>query len=488
MHIVMVTPELAPVAKVGGLADVVAGLSRDLIRKGHTVEVMLPMYHCMAYDGIDDLQRVYEELWVPHFGEWYTEEVYSGTVGGIPCHFLTGGDRFRREAIYGYDDDMFRFVHFNRAVMEYLTRTERRPDILHAHDWQTGLIPVLLYEVYQQFGFDGTRAVYTIHNIQHQGHCWYGDKLLGSIGLDCGAFFTFDRMRDNVKHDMINLMKGGIVFSNFVTTVSPTYCNEIRTPEGGMGLEATLDAHHEKLGGVLNGIDYAYWNPEQDDKIATNFTIETFDRKFGNKAALRERTGMPDEFRPIIACISRLVPQKGIDLIQHGIRHSLARGAQFALLGSSPDPAIHGSFMAMHDEFLDEPNVYIELGHNEELAHLIYAGAEMLLVPSLFEPCGLTQLIALRYGTVPLVRRTGGLADTVFDVDDSGRGVAAANGFAFNDPDLPGVESVINRACEMWFYRGAEFINLAKNGMRCDHSWSPSGQDYENIYSYLHGK
>jgi starch synthase len=483
----MITPEYAPVAKVGGLADMVSGLSRDLVAKGHDVRVMLPMYHSMRYDLIEGLERVWDELWVPHYEERHAEEVYRGTVGGVHCTFFPCGDRFHRDAIYGYDDDTYRFVHFNRAVMEFLAQADEQPDILHAHDWQTGLVPVLLYEVFRE-GFEETRAVFTLHNLNHQGQCWYGDDLLASVELDCGALFTFDRLRDNLQHDSINLLKGGIIFSNFVTTVSPTYCKEIQGPAGGKGLEATLAAHHHKLGGVLNGIDYDYWNPATDEQIALTYDVEHFERKFANKDALRKRLGLPDEYRPVLACISRLVPQKGLDLIKHGLHCALARGGQFILLGSSPDPAINDDFWALHNQFLDNPNVYIEIGHNEELAHLIYAGADAFLVPSLFEPCGLTQLIALRYGTVPLVRRTGGLADTVFDVDESGRGFAAANGFVFNDPDPPGVESAVQRAFECWFYEGSDFLNLARNGMRCDYSWRRSGEDYLNIYQYVHAK
>ncbi|MHC4885472.1 MAG: glycogen synthase, partial [Planctomycetota bacterium] len=301
MHIVMITPEIAPVAKVGGLADVITGLSKDLISKGHSVEVMLPMYHCMRYDRIDDLQEVYEELWVPHFDNWGAERVYAGTVDGIPCKFFPCGDRFHRDAIYGFDDDMMRFAHFNRSVMEYMLKTETFPDIIHCHDWQTGLVPVLLYEMYQQYGFARSRALYTIHNIEHQGQCWFGGDLLGSIGLDEGKLATPDRLLDNEKPGQINMMKGGIVYSNFITTVSPNYCNEIRSHEGGKGLAPTLNAHNGKLGGVLNGLDCQFWNPETDPHLTMNYNAQEFERKFANKHALREAMGLADEYRPIVA-------------------------------------------------------------------------------------------------------------------------------------------------------------------------------------------
>jgi starch synthase len=355
----MVTPELSPVAKVGGLADVITGLSRDLVAKGHKVEVMLPMYHCMRYDRIEGLEEVYEELWVPDFDQWHPEKVFHGKVEGVDCYFFTCGDRFNRDSIYGFDDDMYRFVHFNRSVMEYMLKTERHPDIVHCHDWQTGIFPVIMYDLYSQYGYNDTRVVFTIHNIQHQGQCWYGDKLLGSIGLDCGAYFCFDKLQDNLKHNMINLLKAGIVYSNFVTTVSPTYCNEIRTPEGGKGLDTTLNAHSGKLGGVLNGLDYEFWNPETDPMIEMNYSVDDFERKFANKGSLRYRLGLADEYKPIISCITRLVPQKGIDLIRHAIYHTLERGGQFVLLGSSPDNSINEMFWQVQNELGDNPNVYI---------------------------------------------------------------------------------------------------------------------------------
>jgi starch synthase len=480
----MITPELAPVAKVGGLADVVTGLSKDLVKKGHQVEIMIPMFHSMRYDLIEHLEEAYEELWAPNYAEWLPEKVFAGTVEGIRCYFFTCGDRFNRDSIYGYDDDLYRFVHFNRSVMEFMLKSEKFPDIIHCHDWQTGMIPVMMYDLYNESGFDKTRVLFTIHNIEHQGHCWYGDDLLASVDMDCSSYFNFDRLQDNLKHEMINLLKAGIVYSNFVTTVSPTYCREIKFEEG-KGLEATLNHHSGKLGGILNGLDFNYWNPATDPCLELNYDADSFEKKFASKKDLREKLGLADEYRPLVCCISRLVPQKGLDLIKHAIFYTLEMGGQFILLGSSPDEGINNSFREIAWHLSDNPNLYIEIGYNEDLAHKIYAGSDMLLVPSLFEPCGLTQLIALRYGTVPIVRNTGGLADTVQDVDYSGQGFASSNGYTFNDANCEGVESAMRRAFECWFYHGENFMKLARNGMRCDFSWDRSGNDYINIYNYI---
>ncbi len=480
----MVSPELAPIAKVGGLADVVIGLSKDLVKKGHNVEIMLPMYQGMRYDMIRDMEEAYAELWVPRYAEWVPEKVFTGIVEGVRCYFFTCGNKFNRDEIYGYDDDMYRFVHFNRSVLEFMKKTDKSPDIIHCHDWQTGLVPVIMYDHYADTGMNKTRAVFTIHNIEHQGQCWFGEDLLASIGMDCGQYYRFDRLQDNIKHNMINLLKAGIIYSNFVTTVSPTYCKEIKESDG-KGLEPTLNANSDKLGGILNGLDYEYWNPATDPYLELNYDIESFDKKFTNKGSLRYRLGLADEYRPIVACIARLVPQKGLHLIKHAIYQTLEKGGQFVLLGSSPDEAINEDFRRIANELSDNPNVYIEIGYNEELAHIIYAGSDMLLVPSIFEPCGLTQLIALRYGSVPVVRSTGGLADTVFDVDHSGKGFASSNGFSFCDVNEDGINSALNRAIECWFYHGENFMKLARNGMRCDYSWNNSGNDYVNIYNYI---
>lgn len=485
MHIAMFTSELAPVAKAGGLGDAVAGLSKALVAQGHTVDILVPLYDGSRLQYVQDLEPAYEQLWVPEFDRWAPEMVYHGTVEGLNCFFFPCGDRFRRKEIYAYDDDVFRFAHFCRAGMEFLLKTGRRPDIIHANDWTTALVPILLYEIYAQQGFEKTRAAYTIHNIEHQGQCWSGSFLMASIGLDARRMFTFDRLLDDYREWAINLMKGAVVYSNAVNTVSPTYAREIMTLDGGKGLDRVLSRYSGKISGIINGIDYETWNPATDPLIQVPYSIESFDKKFENKHLLREKLKIADEYRPIVACISRLVHQKGLDLIKHAIFHTLKLGGQFVLLGTSPMESINQEFRDIGARLYDDPNSFIGVTYNEELAHMIYAGSDMIIVPSLFEPCGLTQLIGLRYGTVPIVRRTGGLADTVFDHDYANMPHEMRNGFVFDSPDVGGVEHALNRAIGCWFNGAEHFNGLAMNGMRCDNSWERSAVLYENLYASI---
>ena len=283
-------------------------------------------------------------------------------------------------------------------------------------------------------------------------------------------------------------MKGGIVYSNFITTVSPQHAWETTYTDQGMGLGHTLHIHRGKFGGVLNGIDYEVWNPEIDILIPSNYTADTVERKYANKDALRDRLLLRKEYKPVIAYIGRVDHQKGVHLIEHAIFHALAQGAQFVLLGSSPDPAVNAHFWHLKHDLNDNPDCHLEIGFDEGLAHLIYAGADLLVMPSLFEPCGLSQLIALKYGTVPIVRAIGGLADTVFDRDYSARHPGDRNGYVFHQADTPALESAMARAIGLWYSYPDEFRQLMLNGMRQHHSWTWPGQHYVNIYDHIRHK
>jgi starch synthase len=484
----MITPEIAPAAKVGGLADVVVGLSRQLIEMGHAVDVIVPMYKGMRYDQIEDLHEVYGELWVPHFNEWRAEKVFEGKVAGVKTYFVTGGNYTERDNIYGYDDDLFRFVYFSRAALEFMFKTEKRPEIIHCHDWGTALVPAMYYDLYGGLGWNDARAVFTIHNTESQGLCWYADKLLGMVGMNAKNYHQADKMRDDAKHNCINLMRGGIVYSNFVTTVSPTFASEIRGPESGRGLHNCLNVYSAKVGGVINGIDYEVWNPATDKKIAHNYSAETFVEKYKNKYGLREWLHLADAWKPIVSVVTRLTHQKGLDMIKHAIYSTLEKGGQFVLLGESPDPKVNADFWRIKNELENCPDAHLWLGYHEDLAHLIYAGSDIFLIPSLYEPCGLTQMIALRYGTVPVVRETGGLADTIFDVDHSGRGLANGNGYTFKDANAAGLDSALGRAIGCWYDYPDTFNKIAENGMRFDYSWKNPAHDYQNIYNFIKAK
>jgi starch synthase len=252
-----------------------------------------------------------------------------------------------------------------------------------------------------------------------------------------------------------------------------------------MGLGHTLWVHGGKFGGVLNGIDYEYWNPEVDWHIPHRYGPGNLDDKYKNKEALRHRLLLRQEFKPIVAYVGRLDHQKGVELIRHALFYALGNGCQFVLLGSSPDRDINAHFRHLKNHLDNNPDCHLEIGYDEDLAHLIYAGSDMMVVPSLFEPCGLTQLIAMKYGTVPIVREVGGLADTVFDADHSHRPYNERNGYVFRDPDYPGLESAMRRAIGMWYSYPRHFRELMLNGMRCDYSWSQPAAHYLNIYDYI---
>jgi len=490
LFIVHISPEMAPVAKVGGLADVVFGLTGELAIRGNHVEIILPKYDNLRYDHIFELHEVYRDLWVPWYDGAVHCSVFFGFVHGRKCFFIEPHSQdnfFSRGSVYGFPDDILRFVFFSRAAMEFLWKSGKHPDIIHCHDWQTSLVPVLLYEIYQRLGMSHPRVCLTIHNFKHQGVT--GMEMLRASGLhDPERYFDFNRLRDNNNLHALNLLKGGIVYSNFITTVSPRYATETRDQGQGFGLEPTLHTHHVKYGGVLNGIDYDVWNPEIDSLIPVNYGVDRIDAKYDNKRALRQRLMLADNDKPIVAFIGRLDPQKGLELVRHGIFQSLERGAQFVLLGSSPDPAINADFWNLKGMLNDSPDCHLEIGYDEELSHLIYAGADLLLVPSQFEPCGLTQLISLRYGTIPVVRAVGGLADTVFDKDNSHLPLHERNGYVFEHYDQAGLESALGRAIDCYFQCPRDLRELIRNAMRSDYSWNHPGQDYMNIYDYIRDK
>lgn len=484
MYIVHVAAELAPVAKVGGLGDVVYGLSRELQNRIHWVEVVLPKYDCLRYDQIQSLEKVYHDLWVPWNGSSVHCSVWSGDVHGIRCFFIEPHSQenyFNRGGYYGYPDEAMRFAFFSKAALEFLLKTGRRPDVIHCHDWQTGLVPVLLFEMYQPAGMWNSRVCFTIHNFKHQGIC--GAEILRATGLGRPEYyFSYDRMRDNFNPGALNLMKAGIVFSNAISTVSPQYAWEVRFTDQGFGLGHTLKVHEHKFTGILNGIDYDVWNPEVDRHIPVQYGPSEPDSKYPNKEALRDRLWLRKGFRPVISFVGRLDPQKGIHLIRHALHFALSHGAQFVLLGSSPDPGIDDAFRQLKRQVNDNPDCHLELRYDEELSHLIYAGSDMLIVPSLFEPCGLTQMIALKYGTVPVVRAVGGLVNTVFDRDYSDKPEQERNGYVFHQMDNRALESALYRGIGLWNSHPLEFRRLMLNGMRYDFSWNHPGQRYVDVY------
>ncbi|MCA4131614.1 glycogen synthase [Arthrobacter sp. M4] len=489
MYVVMVASECAPVAKAGGLGDVVFGLSRELEIRGHDVEIVLPKYAGMRYGDVWGLTIDYHDLWVPWHGAAVHCSVWFGYVHGRKCFFIephSGEGFFDRELMYGYPDDVNRFTFFSKAAMEYLYKVGKRPDVIHCHDWQTGLVPVLLYEQYGHV-MPHQRVCYTIHNFRHQGLT--GTQELWSTQLGRPEnFLDRDRLGDDHRFGTVNLMKGGVVYSNFTTTVSPNHAGEARHGDGGDGLGPTLSTHQVKFGGVLNGVDYETWNPEIDPFLPAGYSAERLEGKYEAKKRLRERLLLRDSYSPIVAYVGRLDEQKGMHLVHHALFYALEKGAQFVLLGDGLHNGINGHFRHLKRYLNDNPDCHLEIGYSEELAHLIYAGADMMVVPSIFEPCGLTPMIAMRYGTIPVVRAVGGMVDTVFDRDFSDRPGWQRNGYAFHQTDNAAIESALERAFGLWYDYPGEFRELMLNAMRSDYSWAGPGQDYLNIYDHIRHK
>ncbi len=491
MYIVQIASECAPVIKAGGLGDVVYGLSRELENRGNTVELILPMYDCMRYDHIWGLHEAYRDLSVPWDGGAIICDVYCGWVHGRLCFFIKPKSEqgfFDRGVYYGCSDDTMRFAFFSKAALEFLLRSNKRPDVLHCHDWQTGLIPVMLFEIYKFHGMENQRVCYTIHNFKHQGIT--GSEVLKATGLNQEAYyFQYDRLRDNFNPFALNMMKGGIVYSNFFNTVSPHHAWEAHYTEVGCGLSHTIHLNEERFTGILNGIDDEFWNPESDRYIPTHYSKDDLTAKEKNKKALRDRLFLQDSDKPLICYIGRLDEQKGVHLVHHAIYYALEKGAQFVLLGSATESGINAKFQHEKAFLNDNPDCHLELGFNEELSHLIYAGADMIVVPSNYEPCGLTQMIGFHYGTVPIVRGVGGLLDTVFDRDyDSSQPPEKRNGYVFYQTDEKALESAMDRAIGLYQHAPQEYENLVIQGMEYDYSWHNPAKEYLKIYEVIRHK
>lgn len=485
MHIVHIAAEMAPVAKVGGLGDVVAGLSKALQKKGHLVEIILPKYDCMQYDRIQNL-RVLDTVVKSYFdGKLFENKVWVGTVEGLPVYFIEPhhpGKFFWRGQFYGENDDFKRFSFFSRAALELLLQADKKPDIIHCHDWQTAFVAPLYWDLYAPKGLNSARVCFTCHNFEYQGAAPASD--LASCGLDVSQLNRPDRMQDNSANDRVNSVKGAIVFSNIVTTVSPTYAQEVRTAEGGKGLHSTLNFHSKKFFGILNGIDTDAWNPATDTFLKVQYSANDLQGKAENKAALRRHLGLSSkDDKPLVGCITRLVPQKGMHLIRHALYRTLELGGQFILLGSSPVAHIQREFEDIARQFQTHNDIRLILKYDESLSHTIYAASDMFIIPSIFEPCGLTQMIAMRYGAIPIARKTGGLNDSVFDIDDDTIPLQFRNGYTFVTPDEKGVNSALERALDRYKNYHESWQELVRKDMNMDFSWESSSTQYEELYA-----
>jgi starch synthase len=470
VKILLAAAEAVPFAKVGGLADVAGALPKALKRLGHDVRIAMPKYLRIqdAQFGIEPVVEV-EVPMDAHVERATVKRALSGD-GQIPVYFVENERFFGREGVYGYADDDERFVFFSRTVLEMLPKLGWLPEVLHCNDWHTAIIPNWLHTIYRDDArFAGIATLFTIHNLAYQGI--FGHRVLEIAGIGSFGFIHPDRPADHA----VGLLGRGLRFADAITTVSEQYAREIRTPEFGQGMDELLTERSERLFGILNGLDYDELDPARDLHIAATFDVDSLERRPENKRELQREANLPrDPDTPLIGMISRLSDAKGFDILARALDGLVHQPLQLVILGTG-DQQYHELLSAAAKHY---PNLALFLTFNTPLAQKIYAGSDMFLMPSRFEPCGLGQLIAMRYGSVPIVRRTGGLADTVQDFDPrTGQG----NGFVFERYDAMDLFGAVVRALEAFKYRDA-WQRLMRDNMRRDFSWASSAQKYVQAY------
>ncbi|MEK3943437.1 starch synthase [Paenibacillus odorifer] len=469
MKVLFAAAEAHPFVKTGGLADVIGALPKALKAAGVDVRVILPKYR-----GIPDKFTAQMEHLTEVFVPIGWRKQYCGIeriiYEGIPVYFIDNEYYFGRDGIYGYMDDGERFAFYNRAVLECLPAIDFQPDVLHCHDWHAAVIPMLLQGHYRHNPFySEMRSVFTIHNLLYQGVFPY--EVLGELlGLDSSYFGSVEY------YGNVNFLKGGIVFSDRVTTVSPTYSEEIRTPYYGYGLDGLLNARSDVLSGIVNGIDTKSYNPATDSSLVTRYR-SNLTKKTENKVALQEELGLPvDANIPMVAMVTRLVDSKGLDLLTRVLDELLYHeDIQFVLLGTG-DESYERWFKEAAWRY--PTKLSSQILFNDALSRKIYAASDIFLMPSKFEPCGISQLLALRYGSIPVVRETGGLNDTVHAYnEETGEG----NGFTFSNYNAHDMMFTLRRALS--FYKQPEhWKKITKNAFAGDYSWNVSAQQYMDIY------
>jgi starch synthase len=475
----VVTSEAVPFVKTGGLADVTGELPKALRDLGHRVTLVLPAYQSVDRERFR-IQDAGITLKVP-VGE-HLESVRilkSDFVRGIPCFFIDHASSFGRPELYGtkegdYPDNAVRFTLFARSVLELGKTLGTRPDAVHCHDWQTALIPLYLKSLYQDDVFwQGVGSLFTVHNLAYQGR--FPAEHFAVTGLPGGYF----RIEGIEFYGQVNFMKAGLLFADLLNTVSPRYSQEIQTEEFGCGLDGVLRRRHEQLFGIINGIDYGEWNPETDALLETHYTPKDMKGKARLKSVLQKESGLAEESRtPLFGMVSRLADMKGFDILAEAAEEFLASGAQWVVLGTG-DKHYHDLFTSLQERLPGRLRVYLKF--DNALAHRIYAGSDFLLMPSKFEPCGLGQLISLKYGTIPIVRETGGLADTIVDfIPPNGPG----NGFSFGPHSAVDLLETIRRALRV-YASAAHWRKVRQNAMKSDFSWSASAKKYVELYERL---
>lgn len=476
MKILFTGSEMAPLANTGGLGDVLEALPAALAADGHEVSVVLPCYRGLPENAELGVRSTGVEIVVSVGMKRATAEILECTApNGVQVFLIRADEYFDRSSLYGensrnYEDNAERFIFFSRAVVELARRASPPPDIIHAHDWQTALVPVLIRDRKLPF-----KTVLTIHNISYQGSFWGIDFGLTNLP---GHYFSASGVEF---YGNLNLLKGGILYADALTTVSERYARDIQTPEGGSGLDAVVRENAHKLTGILNGVDYNVWNPEIDEGLPKRYTAKQISGKKACREGLLEKCGLaPKPAGPVFVMVTRLSDQEGIELLMPILDRLLADDVRLMILGEG-NPSYERELMLASrrhaGRFAYRPHM------DEPLAHLIYAGGDALLLPSHFEPCGLSAMYALKYGTLPVARATGGLYESITDYDPTNN---SGHGFLFYDYTPEAFWDAINRARQC-FSQEKEWNALRRRAMSCDFSWTRIVPHYEQIYRRVLG-
>ncbi|MHC4480110.1 MAG: glycogen synthase GlgA [Planctomycetota bacterium] len=485
MQVLMVASEVAPFSKEGGLADVLGALPAAVARLGHDVAVVSPLYR-----GVRQRAAEVGSPLKPVDGGAFTVAIGDAGVpaavwqsatpdGEVTLYFLENDRYYDRDGYYTrpsdnaeYQDNSERFIFLSRGALEMCKVLGLAPQIIHCHDWPTGLVPIYVRHVYDE-DLSEVATVFTIHNIAYQGLFWHWDMKLAGLPW---SLFTWKMLE---YYGNLSFLKGGLVGADALTTVSKTYSREIQTEEHGRGMHGVLQERAPDLYGIVNGIDNDVWNPATDSRIPANYSAEDLSGKARCKEVLQERFGLPTRPEvPLIGMVCRLVDQKGLDLLREALPGLLEGDIQFVVLGRG-DPEHHGFLSRMQSARPDAFGVL--LAYSDEVAHLVEAGSDMFLMPSRFEPCGLNQLYSLAYGTVPVVRETGGLADTVTDYSDERLRSGIATGFTFGPYEARALAEALGRALGV-YADGDRWRCLMLNGMAQDWSWERSAREYVEVY------
>ena len=480
MKIAFVSTEIVPFAKTGGLADVSGSLPRELVKLGCNIKLFMPKYFIVD-ENLHGLKYNWDigEMPIRINGVIRSVHVHQSKLpdSDLDVYFIDCPHYFHRYRIYTDDfDEDERFILFSKAVIETLQRLQWIPDVVHCNDWQTGLIPLLLKDNYGwDKVFDNTGTLLSIHNIGYQG--MFSKSVLNSAEIRSDLFYPSGPIEQD---GGVSFMKAGISFSDIINTVSNTYAHEILTAEFGAGLEKVLKQREEDLFGILNGVDYDVWSPETDKHLPFNYSINDLGGKLKNKKFLLEHFDIPfNKDVPLIGIVSRMVLQKGFDIFADAINDLMNLEANWIILGSGEDK-FEDLFRRLSNQLPGKVGSYI--GYNNELSHLIEAGADMFLMPSRYEPCGLNQIYSLKYGTVPIVRKTGGLADTVKDWDEENYyGFDHGNGFSFYDYTGYALYKTVERAVNTFKHKEV-WKKIQTNGMNLDFSWERSAEKYLELY------